>query len=109
QRADDEARSSLLAIAGIGPWTADVYLLSALRRPDVWPVGDRALQIGLGERLGLASAPDASTVEEIGWRWRPYRSVAARLIWHDYLRRRNRAETEVAGLVRLPEPDRPED
>lgn len=98
RRSDEDARAALLAITGIGPWTADVYLLSALRRPDVWPAGDRALQVGVGERLGLASSPDVTAVEEIGERWRPYRSVAARLIWHDYLRRRNRAETEVAGL-----------
>lgn len=99
---DAEARRRLLAITGIGPWTADVYLLSALRRPDVWPVGDRALQVGVGELIGLESPPDSRQLEDIGERWRPYRSVAARLVWHSYLRRRGREEAEVAGLVTRP-------
>lgn len=95
---DDDVRRRLVAITGIGPWTADVYLLSALRRPDLWPIGDRALQVGVGELLGLSSPPPPVDLDAIGRRWRPYRSVAARLIWHDYLSRRGRAETEVAGL-----------
>jgi DNA-3-methyladenine glycosylase II len=97
---DDSARSALLAQVGIGPWTADVYLLSSLRRPDIWPIGDRALQVGIGERLEMEAAPSPAEVTEIGERWRPYRSVAARLIWHDYLKRRGRSETTVAGLRR---------
>lgn len=101
-RPDDEARRMLLGLTGVGPWTADVYLLSALRRPDVWPIGDRALQVGVGERLGLAGSPGIVELEAVGERWRPYRSVAARLIWHDYLTRRNREETDVAGLAALP-------
>ncbi len=96
---DSEARRRLLQLTGIGPWTADVYLLAALGRPDVWPVGDRALQVAVGDRLGLSTSPPAAQLEEIGDRWRPWRSVAARLFWHDYLRRRGRAETVVEGLV----------
>jgi len=95
---DDEVRRRLLEITGIGPWTADVYLLSALRRPDLWPVGDRALQVGVGELLKMPSPPTPSEMEAIGARWRPWRSVAARLVWHDYLGRRGRTETDVAGL-----------
>lgn len=95
---DDEVRRRLLLITGVGPWTADVYLLSALRRPDLWPVGDRALQVGVGEVLGLPAPPVPSELEAIGERWRPVRSVAARLVWHDYLQRRGRSETEVLGL-----------
>lgn len=95
---DPEARSTLLTVSGIGPWTADVYLLSCLRRPDVWPVGDRALQVGTGELLGMAAPPTPDELVNIGERWRPLRSVAARLIWNDYLARRNRSETDVAGL-----------
>jgi len=95
---DDVVRSRLLAVSGVGPWTADVYLLSALRRPDLWPTGDRALQVGVGESLRLDQVPDSRELEGIGERWRPHRSVAARLIWHSYLQRRGRAETEVAGL-----------
>ena len=97
-RPDHEVRRRLLEITGIGPWTADVYLLSALRRPDLWPAGDRALQVGVGELLKLPSPPTPFEMEEIGERWRPWRSVAARLVWHEYLGRRGRTETEVAGL-----------
>lgn len=95
---DVQARAALTALPGIGPWTADVYLLAALRRADVWPVGDRALQVGVGEILGLTATPGPDELESIGDRWRPHRSAAARLIWHAYLRRRNRQETAVAGL-----------
>jgi DNA-3-methyladenine glycosylase II len=95
---DTSARAALLDQIGIGPWTADVYLLSALRRPDIWPVGDRALQVGVGERLEMDAPPSPAVLAGIGERWRPYRSVAARLFWHDYLRRRGRSETTVVGL-----------
>jgi DNA-3-methyladenine glycosylase II len=95
---DDEVRRRLLALTGIGPWTADVYLLSCLRRADMWPVGDRALQVGVGEVLELPETPTPLELEGLGERWRPLRAVAARLVWHDYLCRRGRAETVVAGL-----------
>jgi DNA-3-methyladenine glycosylase II len=95
---DSEARDQLLALTGIGPWTADCYLLAALCRPDSWPVGDRALQVGVGEVLGHAGVPTPVELEGLGERWRPVRAVAARLVWHAYLTRRGRAETEVAGL-----------
>lgn len=92
----------LQTVPGIGRWTADVYLLSALRRPDVWPTGDRALQVGTGEILGMDVVPDSEEVGRLGERWRPYRAVAARLVWHAYLAKRNRSETEVAGLAPIP-------
>lgn len=95
---DDEARAQLLALTGIGPWTADCFLLACLGRPDVWPVGDRALQVGVGEVLELGATPDPVTLEELGARWRPVRAVAARLVWHAYLCRRGRVETVVDGL-----------
>lgn len=98
---DEEAHRALRSVTGIGRWTADVYLLSALRRPDVWPIGDRALQVGVGEILGVAPPGDRE-LQAIGERWRPYRSVAARLVWHSYLSSRNREETRVAGLTPLP-------
>jgi DNA-3-methyladenine glycosylase II len=88
--ADDEVRRRLTALPGIGPWTADVYLLACLRRPDVWPVGDRALRVAAGEVLGLPATPTMAELEEIGGRWRPHRSVAARLLWHSYLSQRSR-------------------
>ena len=82
---DDEARRRLTALTGVGPWTADVYLLACLGRPDVWPAGDRALQVSAAARLGLETVPDTRTLEQLGEAWRPYRSTAARLLWHAYL------------------------
>lgn len=87
---DDEVRVVLMSLPGIGPWTADVFLLSCLGRPDVWPVGDRALQVGTAEVLGLEAIPDPSELFEIGDRWQPFRSTAAQLIWHHYLASRGR-------------------
>ena len=95
---DDTVRSALTALPGIGRWTADVYLLACLGRPDLWPVGDRALQVAAAEALGLAAVPDPATLEVIGERWRPYRSTAARLLWHGYLVRRGRVETPLTVL-----------
>lgn len=95
---DDAARANLVGLLGVGPWTADVYLLSALRRPDLWPIGDRALQVGVGELLGLGAPPTGQTLDEIGERWRPHRSTAARLVWHRYLEVRGRRETAVRGI-----------
>lgn len=99
-----EARSVLLAVRGIGPWTADAYLLSASRRPDMWPVGDRALQVGVGETLGTSSTPTADELESIGEPWRPIRAAAARMIWHGYLSKRGRVEPPDPTLVHLSEP-----
>lgn len=87
---DDEVRGRLTALKGIGNWTADVYLLSCLRRPDLWPVGDRALQVAMAEMLDLEDVPDPTALMEIGERWRPDRSAAARILWHGYLERRGR-------------------
>lgn len=82
---DDGVRTALVALPGIGPWTADVYLLSALRRPDVWPVGDIALQEAARRVRGLETRPAADELELIGEAWRPHRATAARLLWHLYL------------------------
>ena len=90
---DDEVRRQLVGLIGIGPWTADVYLLSCLRRPDIWPVFDRALQVATGEVLGLETVPDPSRLLKLGEHWRPHRSTAARLMWHAYLSKRGRKET----------------
>lgn len=94
-----EAREILLSCKGIGPWTADVYLLSALRHLDVFPVGDRALQVGTAEALGLAQIPPPDELELLSMPWKPLRAVAARLIWHGYLARRGRAEPRHADLA----------
>jgi DNA-3-methyladenine glycosylase II len=90
---DATARAELIALPGIGRWTADVYLLACLGRPDLWPVGDRALQVAVAEALDLAEVPGPDALEVLGERWRPHRSSAARILWHGYLGRRNRVET----------------
>jgi DNA-3-methyladenine glycosylase II len=87
-----EARASLLEVRGIGPWTADVYLLSALRLPDVFPLGDRALQVGMTEVLGMTRVLFPDDMEYLSQPWRPIRAVAARIIWHAYLSNRGRVE-----------------
>ena len=95
---DEAVRRALMALPGIGRWTADVYLLACLGRPDLWPVGDRALQVATAEALGLDAVPDPAALEELGTRWRPHRSTAARLLWHGYLARRGRVETPTSLL-----------
>ena len=82
---DDAVRARLTAITGIGNWTADVYMMEAMRRPDIWPVGDLALAVAAQEVLGLPERPDEAALEEIGGGWRPWRAVAARILWHHYL------------------------
>ncbi len=88
---DDEVRERLVSIRGIGPWTADVYTLFVLCRPDVWPMGDRALVVSMAEQLPLDDVPDYPTAAEIAAGWTPWRSVAARMLWHAYLLRRGRS------------------
>ena len=85
---DAEAREQLMQVPGIGPWTASIYLLMALRRPDVWPPGDLALDKALARLHGSASTLSANEVEEVTAPWRPLRAVAARILWHSYLSER---------------------
>ncbi len=88
-RADDEsARSALLEVRGIGPWTADIYLLMALRRPDVWPDGDVALANAVRGVKRLRQRPTTERLRRIASAWKPWRSVAARILWHHYLSER---------------------
>lgn len=82
---DAAVRKRLVAITGIGPWTANIYLLMALGRPDVWPVGDLALAVAVQQVKRLEMRPGADELEAIGEAWRPWRSVAARLLWQSYL------------------------
>jgi DNA-3-methyladenine glycosylase II len=86
---DDEVRTVLIAMPGIGPWTADIYLTMCLLRPDVWPHGDLALATSARDLLELEDRPTFAELGAISERWHPYRAVAARILWHDYLRRRN--------------------
>ncbi len=83
--ADNEAMQSLEAIRGVGPWTASCYLLFVLGRPDAWPPGDRALHIAMADVFDLDEVPGSTEADEIAERWRPYRAVAARMLWHEYL------------------------
>jgi DNA-3-methyladenine glycosylase II len=85
-RMDDLAAvDTLTRIKGIGPWTADIYLLMALRRPDVWPSGDIALVNTVRKVKKLHEYPSPSILSKIAETWRPFRSVAARMLWHHYL------------------------
>jgi DNA-3-methyladenine glycosylase II len=82
---DEPAVERLLSIRGVGPWTASCYLLFALRRPDAWPPGDRALQVSMCRAYDLPDVPDAGAADERAMAWRPHRAIAARLLWHEYL------------------------
>ena len=82
---DEDAASRLMAIRGIGPWTAACYLLFALRRTDVWPPGDRALEVSVSRVYGLPHPASSQEANERAVAWQPYRAVAARMLWHEYL------------------------
>ena len=84
---DDEVRFALTQHRGIGRWTADIYLTMCLLRPDIWPRGDLALRTAAAELTGEVRPSDIELAERAEG-WRPYRAVAARILWHDYLRRR---------------------
>lgn len=78
---DAEVVDRLTRVRGIGPWTAQMYLMFDLRRPDVWPVGDLGVRAGMGRILGLAAAPDADALRWIGVGYRPWRSAVAWYCW----------------------------
>jgi DNA-3-methyladenine glycosylase II len=82
---DDDARTRLTSLLGVGRWTADIYLLMALGRPDVWPHGDLALATAMRRAKHLAALPDAAVQRHVAEAWRPWRAVGARLLWHAYL------------------------
>ena len=82
---DSEVYDTLTALTGIGQWTANIYLLMVLRRPDIWPKGDVALATGAQQVKRLAQRPSQDELALMAEAWRPYRSVAARLLWHHYL------------------------
>jgi DNA-3-methyladenine glycosylase II len=82
---DDAVAAALTSVVGIGRWTADIYLLMALCRPDAWPAGDLALAVAARHAFGLAATPNAAELAAIGEAWRPWRAVAARVLWHFYL------------------------
>jgi DNA-3-methyladenine glycosylase II len=81
---DVTAHKALVALPGIGPWTADIYLLSVLSRSDAWPWGDVALQAAAQDLLQLSERPGKREMLALGEAFRPYRAVAARLLWAHY-------------------------
>ena len=82
---DDEARAALIKLRGVGAWTADIYLLMALGRADIWPSGDLALVAAIREVKRMRSLPSPDRVARITRAWSPWRAVAARVLWHHYL------------------------
>jgi DNA-3-methyladenine glycosylase II len=87
---DAEVSELLVHVPGIGPWTASIYLLMALRRPDVWPPGDLALHKAMTRLPGVGALPTSEQAAAWALRWRPWRAVAARILWHGYLSDRAR-------------------
>lgn len=81
---DEQVRDALIVLKGIGPWSADIYLLACLGRADVWPAGDLALQKAIERGFGLSSRPSADQTEEMSADWRPWRAIAARVLWSYY-------------------------
>ncbi len=84
-KSDEEVRSELQKVKGIGLWTAEIYLLMALLRPDAWPGGDLALAIAVQELKRLPHRPGPLELEELSKQWQPFRAIAARLLWNHYL------------------------
>lgn len=87
---DEDAHATLLRIKGVGPWTANIYLLMALRRADVWPDGDIALATAMMKLRRLQTRPSFVELAKIADHWHPYRSVAARMLWQYYLAEQRR-------------------
>jgi DNA-3-methyladenine glycosylase II len=85
---DDAARLEMIKVKGVGSWTADIYLLMALRRADIWPAGDLALAIAVQRLKRLPTRPTPKELIALSEPWRPWRAVAARILWHYYLSER---------------------
>jgi DNA-3-methyladenine glycosylase II len=81
---DEEAIAKLVRIKGIGRWSAEIYLLFAEGRPDIWPAGDLAVQAGIGKILGLPERPSEKATRELAEAWRPHRGAIAIFTWHCY-------------------------
>ena len=90
---DDAVIAELVALPGIGRWTAEIYALTALGRADVFPAGDLALQEAARILYHLDDRPDERTMRAMAERWRPWRAVAARLLWDHYRERKQREGT----------------
>jgi len=91
RKLDDEAVvDTLIKIRGIGPWTAGVFLLMAMRRADAWASGDRALAVSVQECYALDEVPSYAALDEMAMQWSPCRAAAARILWHAYLCKRGK-------------------
>lgn len=82
---DASARTTLMRVKGVGPWSADIYLLMALGRPDIWPSGDLALAAAVQQIKRLPARPDYTELDALSAAWKPWRAVAARIFWNHYL------------------------
>ena len=100
--AADEAHAALTAVHGIGPWTADIYLLSCLGHADAWPAGDLALQEAARVAFALPARPTAKELQAMAETWRPWRAVAARILWTYY-----RAAAAAKSAARRPARTKP--
>ena len=95
----DSGQAELLSVTGIGPWTTACYLLFVVGDGDIWPTGDRALYVSMARNLSLDDVPVAAVADAIAKSWSPYRSTAARMLWHDYLGGRGYIEDPNAGFA----------
>ena len=87
----------MTALKGIGPWTAEIYLLFCVGHPDIFPAGDLALQVGVQEALRMRKRPDDRTLRKIAEKWSPWRGIAARLFWAYYRVRRDMRRDEAVA------------
>ncbi len=83
-RDDDEVRATLTALPGIGPWSAEIYLLFALRRADAWPASDLGIIVGAQKVKGLPARPSRQELDSMAEHWRPWRGLATFILWHGY-------------------------
>ncbi|MEN8238053.1 MAG: DNA-3-methyladenine glycosylase 2 family protein [Actinomycetota bacterium] len=95
----EAGRAELLSVTGIGPWTVACYFLFVVGQDDIWPSGDRALYVSMARNLGLDDVPDAAVADSIAEAWSPWRSTAARMLWHDYLGGSAYVENPNAGFA----------
>jgi DNA-3-methyladenine glycosylase II len=95
QMNDEDAKAALMQVKGIGSWSADIYLLMVLRRPDIWPASDLALATAATKLKKVKQRPNAEQLLDLAERWRPFRSVAARMLWQYYLAQRSQRTPQV--------------
>ncbi|GAK56989.1 HhH-GPD family protein [Candidatus Vecturithrix granuli] len=92
---DEDAKKQLMKIKGIGAWTADIYVLMALGRPNIWPKGDLALEVAIQQVKGWERRPTPEEAKKMSDEWQPWRAVAARLLWHFYLSERKKGAPSI--------------